>query len=351
MSDDVGTKKKRGKHVIVDEGRPKEIRNSLRYDDGLLVVGGTVPSEIYPLVKLFWIPDTLDYDIPSPQPKQTSKVEVKAKSENNNNDLKTTQNDEDDEDENSISCLATLEDEYFGVVYLDKTLNLLVSQKKNGKATSEDIAVLDLETCKEISILKHHTDKIRDLFVHGPSNLLASTSDDGTISLWDLRDSKSSIINIILHKTQKNAGIKITSPSVKSSRPTGHMDMLVSLSSQPYPQPSVVQAWDLRKGNKLEGGKGQERYQKFISRGCTMSCDSERLLVGALPGFVMAYQLDTGADIGGRYFDLHGLYCIDHDEEYLVAGFANPGAGGLGNSLLSIDVSSGTTEANGCNAM
>jgi len=399
----VNNKRMRGDHYIIDTGKPKWIRNSLKFvessnDYGLLIVGGTFPTVEFPPIQLWKIPPDLEFSSTGGKNIRTRNEDKETIIQQNKDgeDEKGEEENVDEENEGGggehAKKLATLGEEYFGCVSLDRNLNIIIAQKRKQNNNSqvednsatdvakekehtedktnneqspkpqkryspgEDIAILDLETQKEVSLLKHHTDIVRDLIVHGPSHTVASISGDSTIAIWDLRDPVSPVSTILLHSSQKNWGLRISSPSVKSNRPTGFLNTLVSLSVQPYPQPTVLQCWDLRAG--LPGRNGannkvlaEEKYQKFISNGCAMSVDDSKLLVGAVSGFVMAYDLVTGAEYPGRHFDTYGLYCVDHDQDWMACGFANPGAGGLGNSLAVVDISVGSTSGGSCLAM
>jgi len=265
INDNVNSQRKRGKHVIVDKGQEKWIRNSMSLRDNLLLVGGGFPTREFPPVEIYRIAEDLDY---SPKAK------------------------------NVIAKVGKLDEEYFGVVYLEKTINKFVCQKeakrqssnkeeekeeeeneekeeheeKDARSSRKDynasLSVFDLETLQEITSFPSHGEGstpsvIRDCFLHGPSHLLVSITEDSRFDVYDIRTKPAPAHNPVftksLHKFQTNVVLKVSSPVLKTPR---SLVSLVTLASQPYPQPSVVQYWDLRKLAEISKAPKDEEQEK-----------------------------------------------------------------------------------------
>uniref|UniRef100_K1QW86 THO complex subunit 6-like protein n=1 Tax=Magallana gigas TaxID=29159 RepID=K1QW86_MAGGI len=84
---------------------------------------------------------------------------------------------------------------------------LVVDQQETGTALfagcgDKNVYSWDLESGKQVLCMSGHTDYIHDISLKSDGNTLASASEDGSVNIWDVRDSAEPVYSIVPHKTE-----------------------------------------------------------------------------------------------------------------------------------------------------
>ncbi|ETO36861.1 WD-40 repeat protein [Reticulomyxa filosa] len=127
-----------------------------------------------------------------------------------------------------------------------------------------NIRIWDIETTKQISIFKGHTDWIRsvkygsnELGNIGGSNTILSGSDDCSIRLWDIRSAKQ--IQLFNGHTNFVSAVEYSPFVVNNVEIGGSSNVICSGSKD-----SKILFWDIRSNKKLYMIKGDEGYDGIM---------------------------------------------------------------------------------------
>jgi len=233
------------------------------------------------------------------------------------------------------------------LISFSRGISAIVVAPNNRKALSgssyRTIEIWDLETGKEIGMLKGHTKGINSVAITPDSQRAISGSNDRTIKVWDLETGQEirtlkghtdSIFSVAISPDGRRAisgsedhMVKIwdleTGQEIRTLK--GHTDSIFSVAISPDGRraisgsdDSTVKIWDLETGQEIRTLKGHADWISAVS----FSLDGRKVISGSWDHTAKVWDMETGQEIftlEGHFREVSAL-AISPDGRRVVSG-------------------------------